>query len=84
MVLAPVVRLRVAASATAGMSGSTYCGSFDWLSVKKSSGAINQQASSNGSLVAGSRRPAHVTRQCRRRASAGMIQGNAATGTIGR
>src|SRR2546421_12331912 len=66
------------------MSGSTYCGSFDWLSVKKRSGTITQQTRSTGSRAAGSGRAAHVTRPCRRRARAGMIQGNAATGTIGR
>src|SRR5581483_10780831 len=49
-------RLRVAASATAGTSGSTYCGSFDWLSVKKSSGTSTQHANSSGSAASGSRR----------------------------
>jgi len=49
VVPAPLTRLRVAASVNAGMSGSTYCGSFDWLSVKKSRGTITQQAKSRGS-----------------------------------
>ena len=75
--------MRTAASANAGISGSTYCGSLDWLSVKKTSGTRIQQANSSGSRACDARRASHVARQPRVRASAGTIHGNAATGTMG-
>src|SRR5690349_23209159 len=46
-------KLRAAARANAGMIGSTYCGSFDWLRERKSSGTITQQARSSASRAGG-------------------------------
>ena len=66
------------------MSGSTYCGSFEWLRVSKARGASTQAASQIGSRAAASRRVAQVARQRDSPAHAGTIHGNAATGTIGR
>ena len=80
----PATRFRVAASVTAGMSGSAYCGSFDWFSERNRSGTSTQHARSRGSRAASSNRAFQVSRQCFTRASAGTIQGKAATGTIGR
>ena len=79
-----VTMLRVAPRANAGMSGSTYCGSFDWLNVRNNSGTITHEARSSGSRAAGSRRARHRSRARPTPARAGTIHGNAATGRIGR
>src|SRR3989454_6006269 len=78
---------RAAASATAGITGSRYCGNLDWLSEKKASGASTQQASSSGSRASGVTPRASQAQRQRpppSRASAGTIPGDAATGRIGR
>src|SRR3989441_9205577 len=71
---------RVAARAIAGISGSTYCGSFDWLSVRKTRGTITQLASSRGSRASGVRRARQTACQPRSPAppNAGTTHGNAA------
>src|SRR4029077_8202933 len=66
--LPPAVKLRVAASANAGIRGNTYCGNFDWLSERNTRGTITQQASRSGSRAAGARRASHAARQCFTRA----------------
>ena len=81
------VRARAAASANAGISGSTYCGSLDWFSMKKTSGPSTQEARRIGSRAARFTRRAchaHFTRPPPSRASTGTIHGKAATGRIGR
>ena len=75
---------RAAASANAGTSGSTYWGNFDWFTVKNTSGTITQLANSSGSRACGARRACQTARHCVSRASAGTIQGNVATGRMGK
>ncbi len=62
-----------------------YCGSFDWFSVKNSSGPRTQHVRNIDSWAKGlTRRASHAQRQFLQRARAGTIQGNAATETIGK
>ena len=83
--VACAVSTRAAPMAKGGMSGKTYCGSFDLLIVKNSSGPRTQQARRMVSCARGfTRRASQAQRQLRHRASAGTIHGNAAMGTIGR
>src|SRR2546427_2515079 len=78
---------RAAASATAGITGSRYCGNLDWLSEKKASGASTQQASSSGSRAPGFTPPASQAQRQRpppNPARPRTHQGEAATGRVGR
>src|SRR2546430_14125896 len=79
-----VTRLRTAASANAGISGRTYCGSLDWLSVKKTSGTMIQLASSSGSRALVARRASPVGPPLGGRAPPRPVPGDAATGTEGK